>query len=166
MMSMRVDNIRSPTNPSHLVDPSSTLFPSSFSPKFPSTERPLMPLTIPTGPDEETPLLGGRQVSDVRSISEQDSEAATLAGPSNRGSRTSSIKGKANANLAPEVVKKTPVPWAQFSIVMFLQLAEPLTSQVIYPVSSAPPLSFPAPLTPLLSLRPRSVCGSCREPTN
>ncbi|KAF9790416.1 member of major facilitator multidrug-resistance DHA1 sub-family [Thelephora terrestris] len=92
-----------------------------------------MPLTIPTGPDEETPLLGGRQVSDVRSISEQDSEAATLAGPSNRGSRTSSIKGKANANLAPEVVKKTPVPWAQFSIVMFLQLAEPLTSQVIYP---------------------------------
>jgi hypothetical protein len=101
-----------------------------------------MPLTIPTGPDEETPLLGGRRVSDVRSISEQDSEAATLAGPSNRGSRTSSIKGKANANLASEVVKKTPVPWAQFSIVMFLQLAEPLTSQVIYPVSSAPYFRF------------------------
>ncbi|KAM6504117.1 member of major facilitator superfamily multidrug-resistance, DHA1 sub-family [Amanita muscaria] len=29
--------------------------------------------------------------------------------------------------------KKTPLPWFQFSIVMFLQLAEPLTSQVIYP---------------------------------
>ncbi|KZT20436.1 member of major facilitator superfamily multidrug-resistance, DHA1 sub-family [Neolentinus lepideus HHB14362 ss-1] len=29
--------------------------------------------------------------------------------------------------------KPTPIPWAQFSIVLFLQLAEPLTSQVIYP---------------------------------
>ncbi|KAG6836905.1 hypothetical protein H0H93_001492 [Arthromyces matolae] len=29
--------------------------------------------------------------------------------------------------------KRTPLPWAQFTIVMFLQLAEPLTSQVIYP---------------------------------
>lgn len=26
----------------------------------------------------------------------------------------------------------TPLPWAQLSIVLFLQLAEPLTSQVIY----------------------------------
>ncbi|KAF9065831.1 major facilitator superfamily domain-containing protein [Rhodocollybia butyracea] len=29
--------------------------------------------------------------------------------------------------------KRTPLPWAQFTIVLFLQLAEPLTSQVIYP---------------------------------
>lgn len=29
--------------------------------------------------------------------------------------------------------KPTPVPWAQVSILLFLQLAEPLTSQVIYP---------------------------------
>lgn len=29
--------------------------------------------------------------------------------------------------------KETPIPWAQFSLVLFLQLAEPLTSQVIYP---------------------------------
>ncbi|KAF9525662.1 major facilitator superfamily multidrug-resistance, DHA1 sub-family [Crepidotus variabilis] len=29
--------------------------------------------------------------------------------------------------------KPTPLPWFQFSIVLFLQLAEPLTSQVIYP---------------------------------
>jgi hypothetical protein len=29
--------------------------------------------------------------------------------------------------------KKNPVPWAQVSILLFLQLAEPLTSQVIYP---------------------------------
>ena len=27
----------------------------------------------------------------------------------------------------------TPLPWFQFSIVLFLQLAEPLTSYVIYP---------------------------------
>lgn len=29
--------------------------------------------------------------------------------------------------------KRTPLPWFQFSIVLLLQLAEPLTSQVIYP---------------------------------
>lgn len=29
--------------------------------------------------------------------------------------------------------KPTPLPWAQFSILLVLQLAEPLTSQVIYP---------------------------------
>jgi hypothetical protein len=29
--------------------------------------------------------------------------------------------------------KATPLPWAQFSIILFIQLAEPLTSQVIYP---------------------------------
>jgi len=29
--------------------------------------------------------------------------------------------------------RATPLPWAQFSLVMVLQLAEPLTSQVIYP---------------------------------
>ena len=29
--------------------------------------------------------------------------------------------------------RPTPVPWFQFSLVLFLQLAEPLTSQVIYP---------------------------------
>ncbi|TFK35557.1 member of major facilitator superfamily multidrug-resistance, DHA1 sub-family [Crucibulum laeve] len=34
----------------------------------------------------------------------------------------------------PQTKKKpTPLPWFQFSIVLFLQLAEPLTSQVIYP---------------------------------
>ncbi|EKM57753.1 uncharacterized protein PHACADRAFT_158787 [Phanerochaete carnosa HHB-10118-sp] len=37
--------------------------------------------------------------------------------------------------LLPEQQKKkpTPLPWAQFSILLILQLAEPLTSQVIYP---------------------------------
>ncbi|KAH7928063.1 MFS general substrate transporter [Leucogyrophana mollusca] len=36
--------------------------------------------------------------------------------------------------LQPEQpVKRTPMPWRQFSIILFLQLAEPLTSQVISP---------------------------------
>lgn len=35
---------------------------------------------------------------------------------------------ESNGNRLP-----TPVPWFQFSLVLFLQLAEPLTSQVIYP---------------------------------
>lgn len=28
---------------------------------------------------------------------------------------------------------RTPIPWSQYSIILFIQLAEPLTSQVIYP---------------------------------
>ncbi|THH06664.1 hypothetical protein EW145_g3938 [Phellinidium pouzarii] len=32
-----------------------------------------------------------------------------------------------------QATEETPIPWAQFSLVLFLQLAEPLTSQVIYP---------------------------------
>ncbi|CAA7266816.1 unnamed protein product [Cyclocybe aegerita] len=35
--------------------------------------------------------------------------------------------------LARGKKRPTPLPWFQFSIVLFLQLAEPLTSQVIYP---------------------------------
>ena len=31
------------------------------------------------------------------------------------------------------VKKTTPLPWGQFSIILAVQLAEPLTSQVIYP---------------------------------
>lgn len=92
-----------------------------------------MTLTIPTEPDEVTPLLGGNPVSDITNISDPDSEAATLAGSPNQTSRTSSIKGKVNTDGPTDVVKKTPLPWAQLSIVLFLQLAEPLTSQVISP---------------------------------
>lgn len=33
----------------------------------------------------------------------------------------------------PPLRKPTPVPWAQVWILLVLQLAEPLTSQVIYP---------------------------------
>jgi hypothetical protein len=41
--------------------------------------------------------------------------------------------------LRPEQIKKqpSPLPWGQFSIILFLQLAEPLTSQVIYPFAPA-----------------------------
>ena len=38
---------------------------------------------------------------------------------------------------------KTPIPWGQFTILLILQLAEPLTSQVIYPF--APEASRPIP---------------------
>ncbi|KAI0710070.1 MFS general substrate transporter [Earliella scabrosa] len=34
---------------------------------------------------------------------------------------------------SPHKRKHTPLPWGQFSILLILQLAEPLTSQVIYP---------------------------------
>ena len=53
---------------------------------------------------------------------ESEPSAATLTGPSNRGSES-------------KLIKKKPFPWAQFSIVLFLQLAEPLALQAIYPVS-------------------------------
>lgn len=33
--------------------------------------------------------------------------------------------------------QQTPLPWGQFSIILCLQLAEPLTSQVIYPFAPA-----------------------------
>jgi len=94
-----------------------------------------MTMTIPSVPDEETPLLHGQRRSVISEVTEPDSEAATLAGPSNQGSRASSIIGKTNPNQGSGTVKKTPLPWAQFSIVLLLQLAEPLTSQVISPVS-------------------------------
>ncbi|KAI0329057.1 hypothetical protein GY45DRAFT_1325447 [Cubamyces sp. BRFM 1775] len=46
--------------------------------------------------------------------------------------------------------KHNPIPWGQFCILLILQLAEPLTSQVIYPfapeVSTAPKRLFRFPL--------------------
>ena len=99
-----------------------------------------MAVTIPTVPDEQTPLLAGQGVSTLCETSEPGSPAPTLAVPSNRGSRTPSILGKANGEGASDAIKKTPLPWAQFSIVLVLQLVEPLTSQVIYPVSSNTPV--------------------------
>ena len=91
-------------------------------------EQNTMPVAIQTAPNEETPLLKSRK------ISEPDSDV-TLVEPLNQGSRTPSIKSKASVSLDSEAAKKISLPWAQFSIVLILQLAEPLTSQVIYPVS-------------------------------
>ena len=109
-----------------------------------------MTTTIPTLPGEETPLLGGQQASAVERITGPEPEAVTLTSPSNRGSCTSSTGGKTNLKEGLSAVKRTPLPWAQFSIVLFLQLAEPLTAQVIYPVSSL--VAFPpTPLRRLLS---------------
>ncbi|KAI5118640.1 hypothetical protein M0805_000016 [Coniferiporia weirii] len=54
--------------------------------------------------DEETPLL--RQLDDDTHERPQEHQQET---------------------------KETPIPWAQFSLTLFLQFAEPLTSQVIYP---------------------------------
>ena len=50
-----------------------------------------MIMTTPSAPDEETPPLHGQHRSEIGGVTEPDSEAATLAGPSNQGSRTSSI---------------------------------------------------------------------------
>ena len=105
-----------------------------------------MPVTIQTGPDEETPLLAGHLIPAVEQTSE--SGAAALTGHSDQGSRPPSVKGKTNVSGAAEVAKRTPLPWQQFSIVLFLQLAEPLTSQVIYPVGPSSIASrFHRPLT-------------------
>ena len=86
-------------------------------------------MTVPT---EETPLLGGQQVLTTRRVAEPESESDTLA-----SSRAPSVKDRRKTDRGPDAVKKTPLPWAQLSIVLILELAEPLTSQVISPVGSS-----------------------------
>lgn len=39
--------------------------------------------------------------------------------------------------------QRTPLPWGQLSVIMFLQLAEPLTSQVISPFAPEVGVSCP-----------------------
>lgn len=46
--------------------------------------------------------------------------------------------------------KPTPLPWAQFTILLVLQLAEPLTSQVINPFAPQVSLSCRGPRCILL----------------
>ena len=109
---------------------------------------------IPTALDEETPLLGDQQPTTVGRISEREFEAATLAGSSS--GRAPNTEGRTNVNggSQSDVVKKTPLPWAQFSITLFLLLAEHLTPQVISPVSSSadfPP--FPCLVISLRSIK-------------
>lgn len=90
-------------------------------------------------PDEGTPLLGDRHASTTE---ESELEAAMSTSPSNQSGRTLIIRGGANADGRSRsgVVKKTPLPWAQFSVTLLLQVADHLTAQVISPVSS--PISF------------------------
>ena len=38
-----------------------------------------------------------------------------------------------------EEVKETPIPWGQFSITLVLQLAEPMSSQVLFPCAWCKP---------------------------
>ena len=89
--------------------------------------------------NEETPLLRDQRVSVIERVTdpEPEPEAVTLA---DQSSRTPSVKGGRNGS--PDVVKKTPLPWPQFSLTLFLLLAEPLTAQVISPVSSSVGLIF------------------------
>lgn len=105
----------------------SFILPELILPPFP---KPLMTVTTPTVPNEETPLLGAQCASEVEGIPGSDSESATMASLSDRDGLT-----RADSDGGAIVVKKTPLPWPQFSIVLFLLLAEPLTSQVISPVS-------------------------------
>jgi len=88
-------------------------------------------MTLTTVLNEETPLLGCQRASAIGRVAESESEVSTLA-----GSRTPSIKSRRNTDGGLDVVKKTPLPWGQLSIILVLELAEPLTAQVISPVSS------------------------------
>ena len=95
-------------------------------------------MTTTPVPNEQTPLLGGLHHSVIEGVAEPESEVSTLA-----GSRTPSIKGRNSVDVGPDVVKKTPLPWGQLSIILVLELAEPLTAQVISPVSTLVGLSSP-----------------------
>lgn len=87
--------------------------------------------------DEGTPLLSDRHASAA-----EESELEAAISTSNQSGRTPIIQGEANVNGRSRsgVVKKTPLPWAQFSVTLLLQVADHLTAQVISPVSS--PISF------------------------
>jgi len=110
-----------------------------------------------TVPNEETPLLGGQQALTTKGVAEPESEVDTLA-----GSHTPSVKSGTNANGGPDAVKKTPLPWPQLSIVLILELAEPLTSQVISPVSS--PIDSPSHFPLWRRLVPYEVQSTADRP--
>lgn len=76
--------------------------------------------------DEETPLLRTheRDQHDHERYDSFSSSSSTLAIGTVTGCELES---------APDSKRETPLDWPQFSLVLFLQLAEPLTSQVIYP---------------------------------
>ena len=92
-----------------------------------------MTVKIPTAPNEETPLLGAQRTPEAGGIPGSDSETPTVASLSDQDGLA-----KSDSDGGAITIKKTPLPWPQFSIVLFLLLAEPLTSQVISPVSCDP----------------------------
>jgi len=85
-------------------------------------------------PNEETPLLGGKEAP-TTGLGESRGTRTTGAGLSSQNSYTPGAEGRRNAYGGPDVFKKTPLPWAQLSIGLFLEAAEPLSSRVIFPVS-------------------------------
>jgi len=97
-------------------------------------------MTATTMPDEGLPLLDGQRVPVTGRIAEPEPEDATLASPSNRRNRDPKVRATSNADERPGV--KTPLLWAQLSIILFLRFAEAVTMQVISPVST--PISFPS----------------------
>ena len=92
-------------------------------------------MTLTDPDDEQTPLLG--KISGP----EPDTE------PSHRDTPIPPLGGKIDGD---EPITKTPLPWAQLSMVLLLQLAEPLTAQVIFPVSS--PLRCLSPTKSVLKI--------------
>ena len=130
----------SPATPFPSPSPSFTLFyPPHIFLSTPNSTH-LVGRDTMTAPNEETPLLAANTVSATK----PGSEVATAVSPPSQGSQTQGIGGKANADGTSEPIKRTLLPWAQFSIISFLQLVEPLTGQVIYPVSSPFGLSDPS----------------------
>lgn len=72
--------------------------------------------------------------------------------------------------LLPQQQRKkkiTPLPWGQFSILLILQLAEPLTSQVISPFAPQVRISLESVILAVYSQRlPRySACPRRRDHT-
>lgn len=75
--------------------------------------------------DEETRLL--------RTQHDEHERYDSIASSSSSSTLATDIANESELESAPDPKRETPLDWPQFSLVLFLQLAEPLTSQVIYP---------------------------------
>lgn len=93
--------------------------------------------------NEETPLLRAHE-HDEHEHERYDS----IASSSSSSTIASDTISESELESAPDAKRETPLDWPQFSLVLFLQLAEPLTSQVIYP------------FVPQVSLRLSVSCSS------
>lgn len=77
--------------------------------------------------DEETPLLRTHERD------QHDHERYDFFSSSSSSTLAIGTVTGCELESAPDSKRETPLDWPQFSLVLFLQLAEPLTSQVIYP---------------------------------